>query len=191
MKRILAAIACSISAFGQATVPATPSIAIASLPAYTVGAGPSWTRGGATPFAFDTTIGIHIGQTQWYSWTDISTPIATPCVAGVTLTCPLNTGLPVPSTITTGGAWIPIQSATGSVSLVFIIQAGFSTIEATSTVSPTFTGSFAIPIRIRKSHVYIMPYVKLSSASTSATSGAVATGVLQPGVQAVYGFGGK
>ena len=175
-------------AFGQ--TPA-PSVATSSLPAYTIGAGPSWTRGGTTPFALDTTVGIHIGQTQWYSWTNVSTPITTPCVSTATVPCPPSSALPVASSITTGGAWVPIQNATGSVSLLFIIQAGFSSIQATSTVAPAFTGSFGVAFRIKTSHVYVMPYVKLSNASTSATSGALATAVVQPGMQVVYGFGGK
>jgi hypothetical protein len=183
---------CSIAAFGQtAATPATPSVAIASLPAYTIGAGPSWTRGGTTPYALDVTVGVHVGQSQWYSWTDISTPIVTPCVSTLAVICPPSNALPVPSTITTGGAWVPVQSASGSVSLLFIIQAGFSNIVATSTIAPAFSGSFGVAFRLGASHVYILPYVKLSNASTSATSGALATAVLQPSVQIVFGFGGK
>jgi hypothetical protein len=182
--RLSLALAFAVLASGQTTVTpvvAQAAVAVASLPAYTVGAGPSWTRGGSSPYSFDTTVGIHIGQSQWYSWTDISTPIATSAPGS----------LPVASTITTGGAWVPIQSPTGSVSLIFIVQAGFSTLEATSTIAPAFTGTLGVAFRLGKSHVYVMPYAKASNATTSATSGALATAVFQPGVQIMYGFGGK
>lgn len=157
-----------------------PAVATSSLPSYTFGAGPSWTRGGSSPYSFDTMVGIHVGQTQWYSWTDISTPFTLPAVPGAP---------PVASTITTGGAWIPVQSASGSVSLVFIVQAGFTMVQATSTASPAFTGSIGAAFRLGKSHVYLMPYAKASNASTTSTSGALATAVFQPGVQIMYGFG--
>jgi hypothetical protein len=183
---ILSALAMPSSA-QVATTPVTPAPVITpavntpSLPSYTVGIGPSWTRGGASPFSVDTTLGIHIGSGQWYSWTDISTPVATVTPGS----------LPVASTITTGGAWLPVQSASGSVSLVFIVQAGFSSLQATSTIAPAFTGSLGVAFRLGKSRVYLMPYAKASNATTSATSGALATAVFQPGIQLIYGFGGK
>jgi hypothetical protein len=77
------------------------------------------------------------------------------------------------------------------VSLIFIVQAGFSTLEATSTIAPAFTGTLGVAFRLGKSNVYVMPYAKASNATTSATSGALATAVFQPGVQIMYGFGGK
>jgi len=36
-----------------------------------------------------------------------------------------------------------------------------------------------------------MPCAKAENATTSTTSGALATAVFQPGVQIMYGFGGK
>jgi hypothetical protein len=162
----------------------TPSaVGAANLPSYTIGAGPSWTRGGSSPYSVDTTIGVHIGQTQWYSWTNISTPFTLPVVPGAP---------PAASTITTGGAWIPVQSRNGAVSLVFIVQAGFTMTQATSTAAPAFSGAAAVAIRLlKKTPLYLMPYAKTANASTSVTSGALATAVFQPGVQVMYGFGGK
>jgi hypothetical protein len=181
MKRTLCSVITSLCLVGissQAQTPASAATA-SSLPSYAVGAGPSWTRGGSSQYSFDTVVGVHIGQTQWYSWTDIATPVSFPVVKG---------GPPAVSTITTGGAWIPIQSSAGAVSLIFIIQTGFSAIQATSTVSPAFTGSIAAAFRLGKSHLYVMPFAKASNATTSSTSGALATAVFQPGIQIVYGF---
>jgi hypothetical protein len=94
------------------------------------------------------------------------------------------------STITTGGAWIAAQSPSGKVSLIAIVQAGFSTIQSTSATAPAFTGSMGVAFRLGKKPVYIIPYAKASNASTG-TSGALATAVFQPGVMVLYGFGGK
>jgi hypothetical protein len=184
MKKLLIVLAAAaLCAFGQAVTVTTPTSTVnaAALPSYTIGAGSSWTRGGTSPASFDTTFAIHVGQGQWYSWTDVSTPIKTTAPGAQ----------PVASTITTGGGWIPAQSASGSVSLIVIVQAGFSTLQANSTVAPAFTGSVGVAFRLGKSHVYLMPYAKASNATTSTTSGALATAVFQPGVQVLYGFGGK
>jgi hypothetical protein len=163
------------------TAVATTTVNTAGLPSYTFGSGVSWTRGGTTPYSLDTTFAIHIGQGQWYSWTAVTTPLAK-SVPGAP---------PVPSTITTGGAWIPAQSPTGSLSLVLIVQGGFSNVVATSTIAPAFTGSVGLAIRVKKTHWYIMPYAKAANASSATSSGSLATAVFQPGVQVLYGFGGK
>jgi len=175
MKKTLLLFALLASACFAQTLPVP-----AALPSITVGAGPSWTRGGNSPYSFDATLAVHIGKTQWYSWTDISTPISTSTSAQ-----------PVVSTITTGAAWIAAQSASGCVALVTIIQAGFSAVAANSTIAPSFTGSLGVAFRLGKSNVYLMPYAKASNAATSTSSGALATAVFQPGVQILYGFGGK
>jgi hypothetical protein len=177
--KLLALFAFALSAFAQTAV--TTPVAVSSLPAYVVGAGPSWTRGGSSPYSFDTTVGVHLGQGQWYSWTDISTPVAPPVVGAP----------PVASSLTTGGAWVAVQSPTGSVSLIFIVQAGFSSLQASSTIAPAFSGSFGVSFKLGKTHAYLMPYVKISNATTANTNGSVLTGVLQPGFQVQYGFGGK
>lgn len=180
MKRIALFLAIACIAGAQTAPVATA--AVSNLPAYTIGAGPSWTRGASTPYSVDTVLGVHIGQTQWYSWTNVSTPFTIPAIPGAP---------PTASSITTGGAWIPAQSPTGAVSLIVIVQAGFSMVQATSSAAPAFTGSAGVAFRLGKSHVYLMPYAKASNASTSATSGALATAVFQPGLQVMYGFGGK
>jgi hypothetical protein len=83
---------------------------------------------------------------------------------------------------------VAAQSPTGSISLVLIVQAGFS---ATATnVAPSFSGNVAVPIRLGKTHAYLMPYVKAGN-PTFGTNGAAATAILQPGFMILYGFGGK
>ena len=152
----------------------------AALPSITIGAGPSWTRGGTYAASADVDIALHIGTGNWYSWSTVSTPVTTLPVGPT----------PIASTITTGGAWIAAQSPTGSVSLITIVQAGFSTVQATSTTAPAFTGSIGVAFRLGKKPIWIMPYAKASNTSTG-TSGALATAVFQPGVMVLYGFGGK
>lgn len=168
------------------TAPAVPApisnttVNTAALPSITIGAGPSWTRGSAYPLSADVDVAIHVGSGNWYSWSTVSTPVAT-----------VPTGAPpLVSTITTGGAWVAAQNTSGSVSLITIVQAGFSTVQATSTTAPAFTGSIGVAFRLGKSHTYIMPYAKAGNASTG-TSGALATAVFQPGVMLLFGFGGK
>lgn len=88
----------------------------------------------------------------------------------------------------TGGAWVPIQNSSGSVSLIFIIQAGFSAASASTSAAPAFTGTGAVAFRLRP-NLYLLPYAKAANALTSTPSGALATAVFQPGVQIVYSFG--
>ena len=170
----------------QTTTPAVPipvtdtTVNTAALPSITMGAGPSWTRGSSYAASLDVDVALHIGTSNWYSWSTVSTPVAT-VPAG---------GPPLVSTITTGGAWIAAQSPSGKVSLIAIVQAGFSTIQSTSATAPAFTGSMGVAFRLGKKPVYIIPYAKASNASTG-TSGALATAVFQPGVMVLYGFGGK
>lgn len=180
LKRIAFSLcALAISASAQTVTPPASSPAVSNLPQYTVGVGPVWTRGASTPYGIDFTVGVRIGSSQWYSWTTVSTPINLPLVA--------NSG-PTVSTITTGGAWVPIQNVSGSVSLIFIVQAGFTAATAASSTAPAFTGTGAVAFRLRP-NLYLMPYAKAANASTSATSGALATAVFQPGAQIVYSFG--
>lgn len=151
-----------------------------TLPSQTIGAGTSWLRGNAYPASGDVNVGLRIGATSFYSWTTISTPIAT-TPAG---------SQPLPSSITTGAAWIAAQNATGSVSLVAIAQGGFTSISSTAGVSASISGSFGVAFRPWKAHVWIFPYVKAANPATG-VGGAVATAILQPGVMLLYGFGGK
>jgi hypothetical protein len=169
-------------AHGQ-TVP-TPTVNTtvnsAALPSITMGAGPSWTRGAANPFALDVDVALHIGSGNWYSWSTVSTPIA----------WPNTSGSPQVSTITTGGAWVAAQNTSGLVSLITIVQAGFTTVQATSTTAPAFTGSIGVALRLGKTHAYLMPYAKASNPQTG-TNGSLATAIFQPGMMVLYGFGGK
>ena len=169
----------AIHARAQALTPTSSPLASSNLPQYTVGIGPSWTRGANTPYGIDLTVGIRIAQTQWYSWTTVSTPVNLP---------PATNSAPAASTIMTGGAWVPIQNSSGSVSMIFVVQAGFSAASATNSAAPAFTGTGAVAFRLRP-NLYLMPYAKAANASTTTSSGALATAVFQPGVQIVYSFG--
>jgi hypothetical protein len=123
-------------------------------------------RGAVYPLSLDTNLAVHLTG-NWYSWTTVSTPVAP---------APAN-GIPVPSTIATGGAYIAAQSGTGSVSLVLIVETGFSTSQAASSLAPAFSGN--------------VPYAKAANAAVSSTGGSLATAVFQPGVMLLYGFKGK
>lgn len=65
----------AINARAQALTPSSSSLPSSNLPQYTVGIGPSWTRGANAPYGIDFTVGIRIAQTQSYSWTTVSTPV--------------------------------------------------------------------------------------------------------------------
>jgi hypothetical protein len=160
--------------------PVTPAVNIATLPAYTLGTGVTWTRGGTSTFAADMTIGMHVGKSQWYWYSDIVTPISS---------APGNT-VPATSSITTGGLYLPFCTASQSFCFGVIGQGGFSSVSASSTVAPALSGSLALFIHLYKG-VWITPYAKASNASTSPTSGALATAVFQPGVQLTFAFGGS
>lgn len=161
------------------TVPA-PTVA-AQLPSTAVGAGTSWQRGATYPASGDFTFAQRIGASNWYSWTTGSTPVAT---------VPKGSA-PLATTFTTGGAWIAAQSTSGFVALLTIVQVGFSTVQATSTTAPVFSGSLALAIRPWASkRVWIVPYARIANPAAG-TGGALASGILQPGLQVVYGFGGK
>lgn len=163
-----------------ATPPPT-TVNSAALPSLTIGVGPSWTRGSAYAANADVDIAIRVGTSNWYSWSTVSTPITAAPAGGIL------PGTPLVSTITTGGAWVAAQSASGAVSLITIVQAGLS---ASATASVAFTGSVGVAFRVGKKPIYVMPYAKASNASAG-TNGAFASAVLQPGVMILYGFGGK
>jgi hypothetical protein len=147
--------------------------AVSNLPSYVVGTGISWTRGGDSTLSADVTVGIRIAHGQWYSWTNIATPVQR-TASGSPATA---------SSIATGGAWVPVQ--TGAASLIFIVQAGFSAVQANSTVAPAFiTGTFGISLRLGKSNWYVMPYLKAANPQVSSGGSAV----FQPGIQILYGF---
>jgi hypothetical protein len=137
-------------------------------------------RGAAYPLSLDTNLAFHLAG-NWYSWTTVSTPV---------VPTPAN-GVPVPSTISTGGAYVAAQSSTGSVSLVLIVEAGFFTSQATSNVTPAFTGNIGVAFRLGKSNTYIMPYARAANAAVSSAGSSLATAVFQPGIMFLYGFKGK
>jgi hypothetical protein len=161
-------LAMSVAAAAQ-TAPALPDL--------TVGVGPSWMRGAAYPLSIDTDVAIHLAG-NWYSWTTVRTPAAP---------TPTN-GMPVASTITTGGAYVAARSSTGAVSLVLIVETGFSTSQATSNVTPAFNGDIGVAFRLGKSNTYLMPYAKAANAALTSTGGGLATAVFQPGIMLLYGF---
>jgi len=142
--------------------------------------GPSWMRGAAYPLSLDTNLAFHFTG-NWYSWTTVSTPI---------VSAPAN-GVPAPSTISTGGAYVAAQSSTGSVSLVLIVETGLSTSRATSNVTPALSGNIGVAFRLGKSNAYLMPYAKAANTAASPTGSSLGTAVFQPGVMLLYGFKGK
>jgi hypothetical protein len=152
---------------------------VSALPAYTLGTGATWTRGGSSAFGSDMTVGMHVGKSQWYWYSDIFTPVTSG-----------GNAAPATSSITTGGLYLPFCTARLSFCFGIIGQGGFSSVTASSTVAPALSGSFALFIHLYKG-VWLMPYAKASNASTSPTSGALATAVFQPGVQLLVAFGGN
>ena len=159
--------------------PVTPAVNIATLPAYTLGTGVTWTRHGIPPRGrYDHWHACRKKPVYWYS--DIVTPISS---------SPGNAA-PATSSITTGGLYLPFCTASQSVCFGVIGQGGFSSVSASSTVAPALSGSLALFIHLYKG-VWLTPYAKASNASTSPTSGALATAVFQPGVQLTFAFGGK
>ena len=185
MKLPLLAFVVSCCAFAQVSAPLstttpaqiqTTTVNTSALPGITVGVGGAWNRGQADPLAVDVTLGIRFSPTSnVYSWTDFSTPYA-----------PGNKAGPVVTTATTGLGYVLAQSKKSTASLMAIVQTG---ITATTTgVSPTFTGTMAAPFKLPGANVWVMPYFKAGS-PTLGTNGAVASFVMQPGVQILYGFG--
>lgn len=150
----------------------------AALPNMTVAAGPSWTRGDVHAASADVDVAFRLGTTNAFSWSTISTPVAT-----VPPGAP-----PLVSTVTTGLAYVAAQSTDGGISLLTIVQAGLNQVQATGTTTPAFTGSVGLAVRWRKSNLYLMPYIKASKPQRGA-DGALVSAVLQPGFLIVYGFG--
>lgn len=146
-----------------------------------VGIGPTWMRGAANPYDLDLNVALRLGQSNFYSYWTVSTPI---------ITVP-KTSQPAVSSVTTGGAYIAKQSKSKAVSLIFLGQGGVTANQVTGTIAPTFTGSFGVSFRIGKLPLFVMPFAKAASAPTPTNSSGFATVVFQPGVQLFYGFGGQ
>ncbi len=161
----------------------TPAVGVATsseLPQITVGVGPSWTRGDVHAISADVDVAVKLGSTNVYSWSTISTPVATVAKGSP----------PLASTITSGVAYIAARSSGGGVSLVTIAQGGFTAVQATQSIQPAFTGSVGLALRFGRSNLYLMPYVRASNPQRG-TDGALVSAILQPGMMLIYGFGGK
>ena len=181
--KLLLAVLLVAAASAQVAVPLPTSNATvdpSALPSTTVGVGGSWTRGDANAVSSDVNVGLHIGTGNWYSWSTISTPVAHVAAGSPALV----------STFQTGGAYVAAQSASKRVSLVTIVQFGFTSVQGSSTVAPAFSGSLATPIKLWATRWYFTPYLKVGNA-TLTSAGSVASGILQPGAMFIYGFGGK
>jgi hypothetical protein len=173
MKRAVLVLAFATAALAQTP----PAASISTLPSILVGGGTSWTRGQAYPYSAVIHFAMRVGTSNWYSWSEISTPVAS-VPAGAA---------PLPSTLTTGGAWVAAQSAGGRISLVVIGTVGMSAASASTPTGPAFTGSFGIPIRLHKDgNVYLMLYFKAAGATAGGANGAAATFTLQPGISLLY-----
>ncbi len=158
----------------------TPGVDPAALPQITVGAGPSWTRGSAYATSADIDVAFRLGSSNIYSWSTISTPVAKVPVGSPALA----------STITTGLAYVAARSASGGVSLVTIAQGGVNSVQPSGPVSAAFTGSVGLAVRLGKSNLYLMPYVRASNPQRG-SDGALISAILQPGAMLLFGFGGK
>lgn len=179
-----------LTAAAQTVTPVTPATPAAPLigPSMLVSEGVQWQRGATYPLVDQTSFAKQISGTSWYSWTTVTTPF-TSAAAG---------SPPVASSLSTGGAYVAAQSATGSVSLVMIAQAGFAStgatttasnvgVATTSTTSAVFTGNVGVAIVPFKSHpnFAIFPYC----AGQGAVGGSMTSFILQPGISVMYGFG--
>lgn len=152
-----------------------------TLPSLTVGIGPSWTRGDTYAASADVDLAIRLGNSSVYSWSTISTPVATVPAAS----------RPLPSTVTTGLAYVPARSPSGAVSLVTLAQTGFNQVPPSGPTTVAFTGSLGVAFRLGKSNVYLMPYIKASKPAAG-TDGALVSAIVQPGAMIILGFfGGK
>ncbi len=158
---------------------ASAQVPTADLPAITVGAGPSWTRGSAYATSADIDVAFRLGSSNAYSWSTISTPVAKVPAGASALA----------STVTTGLAYIAARSAGGGVSLVTIVQGGVNSVQPSGPVSPAFTGSVGLAVRLGHSNLYLMPYVRASNPQRG-IDGALISAILQPGVLFVFGFSG-
>lgn len=183
MKTLTIIFALVLCAFGQTPAPIPPDVNpawLASLPTSFAAFGGTWERGATHPMNLDGSYGQRLGQSRWYAWIDMRTPIFKVAPGAA----------PTPSTVTAGAGYVPICSPTGSVCLIVIALGGVSAASGGQAAAPAFTGSVAVSIRLH-GHLYLTPYGQASNASYSATSGALATAVISPGVWLVYGFGGK
>jgi hypothetical protein len=176
----------SLSLYGQtfgqsAPLPPDPStIQGSSLPRLVMGIGIADQRGAAYPYVLDITAALHIGNTSFYSWSDCSTPWRR-----------APRGQPPTSSIfTTGGAWIPAQSKDGRIKPIVIIQAGVTAVQANSTIEPAISGALGLLIGLG-SGFHVMPYFRVANQTIATGSSTTTTGVLQPGIQILYSFGGK
>lgn len=150
----------------------------APLPQITVGIGPSWTRGDVHAASANVNVAVRLGSTSAFSWSTISTPVAT-VPAGAA---------PLASTFTTGLGYVAARSPSGSVSLLTLVQTGLNQVQSTGSTSLAITGSAGLAVRIRKTNLYLMPYIRASKPEKG-TDGSLVSAIMQPGLMLIYGFG--
>jgi hypothetical protein len=152
------------------------------LPSYGFGVGASDNRGTAHPYNVDVTFTVRMDKLlptsdvlPLYWWTDISSPIArgTP-------------GQPVPSVITTGGAYV-LQA--GRMSLIGILESGISisTVQASggANVVAAFSGSVAAAYRIGGNWNVMVGVKALATTAPTTVPNGVST-IAQPFFKFVY-----
>src|ERR1017187_1903114 len=123
IKTLFVAVAMAGSAFAQ------------SGPTLLAISGASWLRGAPYPVNNSTSIGIELGASSFYSWSEVVTPIAR------------NPGstAPLPSTITSGVSDLLVCSPTRSVCLLVAATGGVYAAGSTA-AAPAFTGDTDILI---------------------------------------------
>ena len=171
MKKIsifaLLTLGCCFSAFGQSD----------GLSSVMIGSGMSWLRGATYPLNNETTFSKRLGGSNWFATGDVVTPIVKTPVGSP----------PIPSTITAGADYAVACNGTKSVCLLLTALGGLSAASGGAAASPAFTG--ALKLWFHVGPIYIVPQAKVSNASYSPSSGALATAVFSPALQIMYGFG--
>jgi hypothetical protein len=173
---LILSIVLTSSAFGQTAQ---------TLPSSVLGSGISYQRGASYPLVENTVYGHNFTttnpdsgkkiQTNWYLWTQASTPIAHSPASG-----------PLASTISAGVTYVAAQSASGSVLVTLTALGGLSA--SASQSGGQFNGNIGVAFRLGKSNFYVMPYLGGSALPSGPGSG---TFVTQPGITFLYGFFGK
>lgn|GEM_PF-4758905 len=150
------------------------------LPDITIGIGPSWRRGDAHAISADVNLAERLGTSNIFHWSTLSTPVARVAAGSPAL----------PSTITTGLAYVIAGSANGALSVLLIGQGGRDQLP-TGATSLALTGSIGVPIRIpHTKNLYFMPYVRASK-PTAGVDGALVSTIVQPAFMLIYGLNRK
>ena len=152
-----------------------------ALPGTFAGAGLSWRRGAAYPLTEDNVFARSFSvtdpesgkkiPTNWYLWTEATTPIAPAPSANN----------PIVSSIGAGVAYVAASS--GRFAAVLIATGSLSATQAAAGAS--FNGNLGLSIRLVK-QIYLMPYLGGSTLTGGVGSG---TFVAQPGFRLLFGIG--